>query len=119
MVELARQATAGQACFDFQTASADALPWSDASVSHILNIESIYYCPIPAAPAEAWVVAGRATRKGGGSSTRRTLRHTSGSMRLSTSPSTLVSAPRSIAMAESVGGLHVRLDKTLDPRPAE
>ena len=54
MIELAQQATTGDERFDFQTASADGLPWPDASVTHILNIESIYYYPDPAVAQAEW-----------------------------------------------------------------
>lgn len=38
----------------FHVASADALPLEDASISHILNVESLYYYPDPAAAIQEW-----------------------------------------------------------------
>lgn len=120
MVELARQATAGQACFDFQTASADALPWSDASVSHILNIESIYYYPDPEAALAEWA---RVAKPGARLAVVVDL--------YEENPAThvwidaldiavhLLSAPQLIAMAESAGWTHVRSEQVLDPRPVK
>ena len=59
MSERARAATADDPRFTFDVASSQRLPVEDASVSHLLSVESLYYYPDPAA-ALARVVATRA-----------------------------------------------------------
>ena len=120
MVQLAQRSAAGRSCFDFQTAPADALPWSDATVSHILNIESIYYYPDPAAALAEWA---RVAKPGARLAIVVDL--------YEENPAThvwidaldiavhLLSAPQLIAMAESAGWTNVRSEQVLDPRPVK
>jgi len=62
MVDRARQATDGDDRFDFQVAPADALPLEPETVTHVLNVESLYYYPDPGAALIEWA---RVTRPGG------------------------------------------------------
>jgi SAM-dependent methyltransferase len=62
MIARANAATKNDARFVFHVASADALPLNDASVSHVLNVESLYYYPDPAAAVAEWA---RVTQPGG------------------------------------------------------
>lgn len=62
MIERARAATAGDPRFRFETSPAEDLPLPNASVSHVLNIESLYYYPDPAAALAEWA---RVTKAGG------------------------------------------------------
>jgi len=118
MIELAQQATTGDERFDFHTASADGLPWPDASVTHILNIESIYYYPDPAVALAEWA---RVAKPGARLTVLVDL--------YEENPAThvwidaldiavhLLSAPQLIAMAEAAGWTDVRAEQVLDPRP--
>ncbi len=51
--ELTEEADSG-ARLRFEVATADALPLADESVSHVLNVESLYYYPDPAAALREW-----------------------------------------------------------------
>ena len=118
MVALAQEATTGDGRFDFHTASADHLPWPDASVTHILNIESIYYYPDPAVALAEWA---RVAKPGARLTVLVDL--------YEENPAThvwidaldiavhLLSAPQLIAMAEAAGWTDVRAEQVLDPRP--
>lgn len=118
MIALARSATDGDPRFDFHTASADALPWPDGAVSHILNIESIYYYPDPATALVEWA---RVAKPGARLTVLVDL--------YEENPAThvwidaldidvhLLSAPQLIAMAEAAGWTDVYAEQVLDPRP--
>ena len=62
MIERARAATADDPRFTFDVASSQRLPVEDASVSHLLSVESLYYYPDPAAALAEWA---RVTRPSG------------------------------------------------------
>jgi SAM-dependent methyltransferase len=62
MIAAARAATQDQPRFNFQVAAAECTPFSDGQMSHILNIESLYYYPNPSAALIEWA---RICRPGG------------------------------------------------------
>lgn len=65
MVARARELTeaaGGEPRLRFERALADDLPLEDGAVSHVLNVESLYYYPDPAAALAEWA---RVTRPGG------------------------------------------------------
>jgi SAM-dependent methyltransferase len=118
MVDLARSATQGDSRFAFDVSAADRLPFEDASVSHILNIESIYYYPDPAAAVTEWA---RITKPGGKLAILVDL--------YEENPAThvwidaldidvhLLSAAGLKAMLEEAGWTDVWTEQVLDPRP--
>ncbi len=118
MVALAREEAAEDPRYAFEVASADALPFDDESVTHILNIESLYYYPDPAAAVAEWA---RVTRPGGRIAILVDL--------YMENPAThvwidaldidvhLLSAPQLKAMLEEAGWKDVWTEQVLDPRP--
>jgi SAM-dependent methyltransferase len=62
MVALAQAETGSNTNCSFAVAAAAKLPFADGSVTHILNVESIYYYPDPAAALSEWA---RVTAPGG------------------------------------------------------
>lgn len=120
MIDLARGYSQGDARFEFEVAPAERLPFGDAHMSHVLNIESLYYYPDP---GEALVEWARVTRPGG---------HLAIVVDLyEESPAThtwidaldvdvhLLSAPSICAMARAAGWSNVRSEQVLDPRPIQ
>ena len=118
MIERARNLTLDDPRFRFEVAPADDLPFTDGIVTHVLNVESLYYSPDPEQAIREW-------------------------RRVSTPQSTLaivvdlyeenpathawidaldidvhlLSAPQIVAMAERAGWRHVSWEQVLDPRP--
>ena len=62
MVCRAQELSEGEPRLRFARAVADELPLADGAVSHVLNVESLYYYPDPAAALREWA---RVTRPGG------------------------------------------------------
>ncbi len=62
MIERAQASTQGDDRFAFQVSPAQSLPFPEASVSHLLNVESLYYYPDPAQALAEWA---RVTQPGG------------------------------------------------------
>ncbi len=120
MIELARGHSQGDARFEFEVSAAERLPFSDAQMSHILNIESLYYYPDPGAALEEWA---RVTRPGGQLAIVVDL--------YEESPAThawidaldvhihLLSALTISAMARAAGWSNIRSEQVLDPRPIQ
>jgi SAM-dependent methyltransferase len=54
MIAAAKAATSGDERYDFQVAAAERTPFSDGQMSHILNVESLYYYPDPAVALQEW-----------------------------------------------------------------
>ncbi len=54
MIARANAATQGDDRFSFHVAAGERLPFGDASFSHVLSIESLYYYPDPAAALREW-----------------------------------------------------------------
>lgn len=54
MIDQARQACGNDPRFAFHIASGQRVPLKDASVSHVLSIESLYYYPDPTAALAEW-----------------------------------------------------------------
>jgi ubiquinone/menaquinone biosynthesis C-methylase UbiE len=118
MIALAREDTADDPRFEFQASPADKLPWPDASASHILNIESLYYYPNPAAALAEWA---RVAKPGARLAILVDL--------YEENPAThvwidaldiavhLFSTHQLIAMAEAAGWSDVWAEQVLDPRP--
>jgi SAM-dependent methyltransferase len=118
MIALARTETEGDSRYEFEVASADALPFADASVTHILNVESLYYYPNPAAAVAEWA---RVTKPGGRIAILVDL--------YLENPAThvwidaldidvhLLSAPQLKTMLEEAGWSDVWTEQVLDPRP--
>jgi len=62
MIDRAQAACQGDDRFAFAVSPAEQLPFADASVSHLLNVESLYYYPDPARALAEWA---RVTQTGG------------------------------------------------------
>ena len=120
MIDLARDSCGSDARFQFEVSAAERLPFDDELLSHVLNVESLYYYPDPSAALVEWA---RVTRPGG---------------RLAIvvdlyleNPAThtwidaldvdvhLLSAPEICAMARAAGWSKVRSEQVLDPRPIQ
>jgi ubiquinone/menaquinone biosynthesis C-methylase UbiE len=120
MVSRARALTAEDSRFRFEVASAQRLPLADASVSHLLNVESLYYYPDPAAAIVEWA---RVTRPGGTLAIVVDL--------YAESPAThswidslavdvhLLSAPQIVQMVTEAGWKNPRHTQVIDPRPVK
>ena len=118
MIARARESTIGDKRFQFEVAAADQLPFQDASVSHILNVESLYYYPSPQNALFEWA---RVTSPGGVLAIVVDL--------YEENPAThtwidaldidvhLLSAPQIVEMAEKASWRNVSWEQVLDPRP--
>jgi ubiquinone/menaquinone biosynthesis C-methylase UbiE len=118
MIDLARGHSQGDARFEFEVSPAEKLPFRDAHMSHVLNVESLYYYPDPGAALVEWA---RVTRPGGRLAIVVDL--------YEESPAThawidaldvnvhLLSSPNICAMAQAAGWTNIRSEQVLDPRP--
>ena len=118
MIERARAATLNDERFLFNVAAADRLPYENDSVSHILNVESLYYYPSPQRALHEWA---RVTRPGGVLAIVVDL--------YEENPAThtwidaldvhvhLLSAPQIVDMAKKASWRDVSWEQVIDPRP--
>lgn len=118
MINRANERTQGDERFSFEVAAADRLPFADGQMSHILNIESLYYYPEPAKALREWA---RVSRPGATLAIVVDL--------YEENPAThnwiealdisvhLLSAPGIVEMAEAGGWQNVSWEQVLDPRP--
>jgi len=120
MIDLARDQSSGDARFEFEVSAAERLPFNDGQMSHVLNVESLYYYPDPGAALVEWA---RVTQTGG---------HLAIVVDLyEESPAThawidaldvdvhLLSAAKICAMAQAAGWSNIRSEQLLDPRPLQ
>jgi len=118
MIEKAQQATSGDVRFGFQVSAAENLPMENGTISHLLNVESLYYYP---SPKEALVEWARVTAADGVLAIVVDL--------YEENPAThtwidaldidvhLLSAPQIMSMARDAGWRQVSSEQVLDPRP--
>ena len=118
MIEKAQQATTGDARFGFHVSAAENLPLENGTISHLLNVESLYYYP---SPKEALVEWARVTAADGVLAIVVDL--------YEENPAThtwidaldidvhLLSAPQIMSMAKDAGWRQVSSEQVLDPRP--
>ena len=118
MIARARASTVHDNRFQFEVAAADQLPFGDASVSHVLNVESLYYYP---SPQQALIEWARVTAPGGVLAIVVDL--------YEENPAThawiealdidvhLLSASQIVEMAEKASWRNVSWEQVLDPRP--
>ena len=118
MIARAKDATAHDARLRFEVAAADKLPIADASISHVLNVESLYYYPSPRTALLEWA---RVTRPGGKLAIVIDLYEenvaTHSWIDALDIDVHLLSAPQITSMAESAGWTNVCSEQVLDPRP--
>ena len=118
MVARATEATQDDARYDFQVSSASELPYSDNSVTHLLNVESLYYYPNPAAALKEWA---RVTKPGGKLAIIVDLylenKATHSWIDALDVHVHLLSASDITVMAEEAGWRDVRWYQVIDPRP--
>lgn len=118
MIDRAKAATAHDERFRFEVAAADELPIDDHSISHLLNVESLYYYPSPPSALVEWA---RVVRSGG----RLTIVVDLYEENVATHTWIdaldidvhLLSAPQIMSMAKSAGWTKVWSEQVLDPRP--
>ena len=118
MIDRAREAVRDDKRFRFEVASADSLPFADDSVTHLLNVESLYYYPSPQRALIEWA---RVTAPGGLLAIVVDL--------YEENPAThawidaldidvhLLSAPQIVEMAKIASWHDVSWEQVLDPRP--
>ncbi len=118
MIARAREATLHDERFAFDVAPADQLPLNDGSISHLLNVESLYYYPSPQHALTEWA---RVTAPGGVLAIVVDL--------YAENPAThawmdaldvdvhLLSAPQIVEMARNALWRDVSWEQVLDPRP--
>lgn len=118
MIDRARDSTLHDERFQFEVAAADQLPFADASMSHVLNVESLYYYPTPQKALVEWA---RVTSHGGVLAIVVDL--------YEENPAThawidaldidvhLLSAPQIVEMAKKAQWRDVSWEQVLDPRP--
>ena len=118
MIARAKEATLDDNRFQFEVAPADQLPIDDNSVSHLLNVESLYYYPSPRQALSEWA---RVTAPGGILAIVVDL--------YEENPAThawmdaldinvhLLSAPQIVEMAQNARWRDVSWEQVLDPRP--
>ena len=118
MIARAKESTVGDKRFQFEVAAADRLPFEDARVSHVLNVESLYYYPSPQNALFEWA---RVTASGGVLAIVVDL--------YQENPAThtwidaldidvhLLSAPQIVEMAKKASWRNVSWEQVLDPRP--
>lgn len=118
MVNRAAKATAADSRFNFQVSSASELPYQDNSFTHVLNVESLYYYPNPAAAVKEWA---RITKPGGKLAIIVDLyeenKATHSWIDALDVHVHLLSASAITAMAEKAGWQNVRWYQVIDPRP--
>ncbi|MGB0638766.1 MAG: class I SAM-dependent methyltransferase [Myxococcota bacterium] len=118
MVALANQSVEGDDRYNFQVSSASELPYSDGTVTHLLNVESLYYYPDPAAALQEWA---RVTKPGGKLAIVVDLyeenKATHSWIDALDVHVHLLSAADICAMAEKAGWKDVRWHQVIDPRP--
>jgi len=118
MIDRAKEAVQADKRFRFEVASADSLPFADDSVTHLLNVESLYYYP---SPQQALIEWARVTAPGGLLAIVVDL--------YEENPAThawidaldidvhLLSAPQIVEMAKIASWHDVSWEQVLDPRP--
>ncbi len=118
MIARARAATGNDDRFRFAVAAADALPIAEDSVTHLLNVESLYYYPSPQKALIEWA---RVTRSGGILAIvvdlyeENVATHTwIDALDIDVH---LLSAPQIESMVKAAGWKDVHSEQVLDPRP--
>ena len=118
MIARARAASVHDTRFRFDVAHADQLPIDDHSISHILNVESLYYYPFPERALCEWA---RVTRNGGVLAIVVDLYAenvaTHSWIDALDIEVHLLSAPQIVSFAEAAGWKNVSAEQVLDPRP--
>ena len=120
MVARAQEYTRDDGRFHFKVAAADSIPFDAQSMTHILNIESLYYYPNPLDAITEWARVAKPLAK-----------LTIVVDLYLENPAThawidaldvdvhLLSAPDIVGMAEKAGWSSVRWEQVLDPRPIQ
>jgi len=118
MIARAKEATASDDRFSFEVSAADALPLRDRSISHLLNVESLYYYPSPELALAEWA---RVTQPGGSLAIvvdlyeENVATHTwIDALDIDVH---LLSSPQIVSMAKAAGWSTVSAEQVLDPRP--
>lgn len=118
MIARAIESTKEDDRYNFQVSSASELPYADNSVTHILNVESLYYYPNPAAAVKDWA---RVTKPGGKLAIIVDLylenKATHSWIDALDVHVHLLSASDITAMAEEAGWRDVKWYQVVDPRP--